>query len=82
MLYTNSLAPVIILRTSAKRTDKESVIYKHLRYCNQSKHIDGLYNLPDIFINENHPPSTAMNKEFLTQTVRLFDAHRRTISHR
>ena len=70
MCYTNSLAPVVILRTSAKRTDKESTIYKHLRYCDQIKHIDGLYDLQDIFINENYPPSTAMNEEFLTQTVR------------
>ena len=31
---------------------------------------EGLYNLPYMFINENYPPSTAMNKEFLTQTVR------------
>ena len=51
-------------------TDKESAIYKHLRYCDQIKHIHGLYNLPDVFINENHPPPTVMNKEFLTQTVR------------
>ena len=51
-------------------TDKESAIYKHLRYCDQIQHEQGLYNLPDIFINENYPPSTAMNKEFLTQTVR------------
>ena len=51
-------------------TDKESVLYKHLRYCDHIKHIQGLYNLPDIFINDNNPPSTAMSKEFLTQTVR------------
>ena len=42
-----------------------------VRYCDQIKHIhvQGLYNLPDSFIHENNPPSTAMNKEFLTQTV-------------
>ena len=50
-------------------TDKESAIYKHLRYCDQIQHIQGFYNLPDIFINESYPLSTAMNKEFLTQTV-------------
>jgi len=38
-------------------------------YCDQIKHIQGLYNLLDIFINENNPPSMAVNKEFLTQTV-------------
>ena len=72
-----------VLLTSVKRTElcfsahknmcsrtKESAIYKHLRYCDQIKHIQSLYNLPDIFISENHPPSTTMNKEFLTQTVR------------
>ena len=26
--------------------------------------------LPNIFINNNNPPSTAMDKEFFTQTVR------------
>ena len=51
-------------------TEKESAINKHLRYCDQIEHIQGLYNLPDIFINENNPPSTGMNKAFLTQTVR------------
>ena len=50
-------------------TDKESAIYIHLRYCDQIKHIQGLYNLPDIFTNENIS-RTEMNKEFLTQTVR------------
>ena len=38
-------------------------------YCDQIKHIQSLYKLPDSFIHENNPPSTAMNKEFLTQTV-------------
>ena len=36
-------------------TDKESAIYKHLHHCDQIKHIQGLYNLPDTFINENNP---------------------------
>ena len=76
----NSLSPVAILCTSNRTlfvrtqeralTDKESAIYKHLRHCDQIKHIQGLYNLPDIFINENNQTSAAMNKEFLTQTVR------------
>ena len=35
-----------------------------------SKHIQGLYNLPDIVINQKISPYTVMNKEFLTQTVR------------
>jgi len=76
----NSFALAAILHTSAKQTelclsahknaltDKGSGIYKHLRDCDQIQHIQGLYNLPDIFINEKNPP-TAMNKEFLTQTV-------------
>ena len=51
-------------------TDNESAMVKHLRYFDQIKHIQGLYNLPDIFINENNPPSTAMSNEFLTQTAR------------
>ena len=51
-------------------TDKESAIYKHLHDCDNIKHIQDLYNLPDIFTNENISPSTVMNKEFLTQTVR------------
>ena len=33
-------------------------------------------NLPNIFINENNPSSTAMNKEFLTQTVRAGNANK------
>ena len=49
--------------------DKDKAIYKHLRYCDQIKHIQGLCNVPDIFIN-NNPPSTAMNKEYLTHIVR------------
>ena len=80
MLYMNLLAPAAIPRTVGKTnrtllvrtqehatTDKESAIYKYLRYCDQIKHIQGLYNLPDIFII-NNPPSYAMNKEYLTHT--------------
>ena len=40
-----------------------------LHDCDNIKHIQDLYNLPDIFTNQNISPST-MNKEFLTQTVR------------
>ena len=36
-------------------------MYKQLCYFDQSKHVQGLYNLPDIFINENNPPPTAKN---------------------
>ena len=39
------------------------LIYKHLHDCDNIKHIQDLYNLPDIFTNENISPSTAMNKE-------------------
>ena len=42
----------------------------NLHDCDNIKHIQDLYNLPDIFTNENNSPSTVMNKEFLTQTVR------------
>ena len=60
----------ILVRTQEHAlTDKESAIYKHLRYCDQIQHIQGLYNLPHIFTHENISPSTVMNKEFLTQTV-------------
>ena len=50
-------------------TDKESAIYKHLRQCDNIQHIQGLYNLPDIFSNKTGPPSTT-TKEFFTETVR------------
>jgi len=51
-------------------THKESAIHKHLRYHDQVKHIQGLYNLPDLFINENYPLAIALtSKEFLTQIV-------------
>ena len=70
-LYIGKTNRTLFVRTQEHvLTDKESAIYKHLNYCDQIKHIQGLYNLPDIFINENNPPSAAMNKEFLTQTVR------------
>ena len=50
-------------------TDKESAIYKHLRQCDNIQHIQGLYNLPDIFSNKTGPPFTT-TKEFFTETVR------------
>ena len=50
-------------------TDKESAIYKHLRQCNNIQHIQGLYNLPDLFSKKTGPPSTT-TKEFFTETVR------------
>ena len=51
-------------------TDKESAIYKYLRDCDNIKHIQDLYNLPDIFTNENISSTTVINKEFFAQTVR------------
>ena len=69
--YIGKTNRTLLVRTQEHATtDKESAIYKHLRYCDQIKHIQGLYNLPDIFIN-NNPPSSAMNKEYLTHTVRV-----------
>ena len=50
--------------------DKESDIYKHLHHCDQIQHIQGVYNLPDIFTNKNGQPSIEINKEFFTETVR------------
>ena len=69
--YIGKTNRTLLIRTQEHAlTDKESAICKHLHYCDQTQHVQGLYNLPDIFINENYPSSTAMNKEFLTQTVR------------
>ena len=69
--YIGKTNITLLVRTQEHAlTDKESAIYKHLHYCDQIKHIQGLYSLPDVFVNENNPPSIAMNKEFLTQTVR------------
>ena len=69
--YIGKTNRTLLVRTQEHAlTDKESAIYKHLHYCDQIKHIQGLYSLPDVFVNENNPPSIAMNKEFLTQTVR------------
>ena len=69
--YIGKTNRTLLVRTQEHATtDKESAIYKHLPYCDQIKHIQGLYNLPDIFIN-NNPPSSAMNKEYLTHTVRV-----------
>ena len=83
MLSMNSSALVVILRHIGKTnrtllvrtqehalTDKESAIYKHLRVCDNIKHIQDLYNLPDIFTNENTSSTTVINKEFFAQTVR------------
>ena len=42
----------------------------HLRDCDNIKHIQDLYNLPDIFTNENISSTTVINKEFFAQTVR------------
>ena len=69
--YIGKTNRTLLVRTQEHAlTDKESAIYKHLHYCDQIKHIQGLYSSPDVFVNENNPPSIAMNKEFLTQTVR------------
>ena len=69
-MYIGKTNRTLFIRTQEHAlTDKESAIYKHLCYCDQIKHILGLYNLPDIFINENISSSTVMNKEFLTQIV-------------
>ena len=59
--YQENTNRTLIVRTQEHTlTDKESTIYKHLRFCDQIKHMQGFYNLPDIFINEKNPPSTAM----------------------
>ena len=42
----------------------------HLRDCDNIKHIQDLYNLPDIFTNDNISSTTVINKEFFAQTVR------------
>ena len=69
--YIGKTNRTLLVRTQEHAlTDKESAIYKHLHDCDNIKHIQDLYNLPDIFTNENNSPSTVMNKEFLTQTVR------------
>ena len=69
--YIGKTNRTLLVRTQEHAlTDKESAIYKHLHSCDQIKHIQVLYSLPDVFVNENNPLSIAMNKEFLTQTVR------------
>ena len=91
MLFTNSLVPAAIVLTSAKRTElyllahkntrsriKESAIYKHLRQCDNIQHIQGLYNLPDIFSNKTGPPSTT-TKEFFTEEP---PSIQRSLSHK
>ena len=74
MLFMNLLAPVAILRKSAKQTEfclsshqnmrsqTNKALYKHLRHCDQIQHIQGLYNLPDIFTNKNGLPPIATDK--------------------
>ena len=84
-LYMNSLAPVAILRTSAKRTELCLSAHKNMRsrtkkalYINictiviRSKNTYKVYTAYRTFLSmrTNNPPSIAMNKEFLTQTVR------------
>ena len=70
-LYIGKTNRTLFVRTQKHAlTDKESAIYKHLRHYEQIKHIQGLYNLPYIFITEHNLPFAALNKEFLTQTVR------------
>ena len=70
-VYIGKTKRTLFVRTQEHALmNKESAIYKHLRHSDQIKHIQGLYNLPDIFINESNPPFAALNKEFLTQTVR------------
>ena len=60
----------VLVRTQEHAlTDKESIIYKHLRDCDNIKHIQDLYNLSDIFTNENISSTTVINKEFFAQTV-------------
>ena len=69
--YNGKTNRTLLVRTQEHALiDKESAIYKHLHYCDQIQHIQGLYNLPDIFTNNNEPPSIAINKEFFTETVR------------
>ena len=68
--YIGKTNRTLFTRTQERAlTDKESAIYKHLRQCLNIQHIQGLYNLPDIFSNKTGPPSTT-TKEFFTETVR------------
>ena len=69
--YIGKTNRTLLVRTQEHAlTDKESAIYKHLRDCDNIKHIQDLYNLPDIFTNENISSTTVINKEFFAQTVR------------
>ena len=69
--YIDKTNRTLLVRTQEHAlTDKESAIYKHLRDCDNIKHIQDLYNLPDIFTNENISSTTVINKEFFAQTVR------------
>ena len=69
--YIGKTNRTLLVRTQEHAlTDKESAICKHLHDCDNIKHIQDLYNLPDILNNENISPSTVTKKEFLTQTER------------
>ena len=69
--YIGKTNRTLLVRTQEHAlTDKESAIYKHLRDCDNIKHIQDLYNLPDVFTNENISSITVINKEFFAQTVR------------
>ena len=65
--YIGKTIRTLLVRTQEHAlTDKESAIYKHLHYCDQIKHIQGLYSLPDVFVNENNPPSIAQSLSKIT----------------
>ena len=82
MLSMNSYALVVILRTLAKRT--ELCLSEHKNMHSRTKkalyinifaiviisNTQDLYNLPDMFTNENTSSTTVINKEFFAQTVR------------
>ena len=69
--YIGKTNRTLLVRTQEHAlTDKESAIYKNLRDCDNIKHIQNLYNLPDIFTNENTSSTTVINTEFFAQTVR------------
>ena len=51
-------------------TNKESAIYIHLRYCDQIKHIQGLYNLPGHFYQWEQPNLYCSELRISTQTKR------------
>ena len=55
-------------RKSMNAKEEWNTVY--LPHGNNIKHIQDLYNLPDIFTNENISSTTVINKEFFAQTVR------------